>query len=122
MPTDSLSGLARRYFHAFVARERQFYEDTLAEDFTFSSPLDDHIDRAAYFERCWPNGDRMKSIEVEKTFENGAEVCVRYKAELTNGKVIRNTEILRFEGARLAEVDVYFGRTLREAPETGDRA
>jgi hypothetical protein len=64
----------------------------------------------------------MKSIEVERTFENGAEVCVRYKAELTNGKLIRNTEIFRFEGAKLAEVDVYFGRTLREAPDTGDRA
>lgn len=33
-----------------------------------------------------------------------------------SGKVIRNVEIFRFEGGKLAEVDVYFGRTVKEAP------
>lgn len=116
MPAETLSELARRFFAAFVARDRRVYEQGLADSFAFSSPLDDRIDKAAWFARCWPNGEAMAAIEVEETFERGNAVCVRYCATLKSGKVIRNVEIFRFESGKLAEVDVYFGRTVKEAP------
>lgn len=87
----------------------------LDERFTFSSPLDDRIHRAAYFARCWPNGRTLRRIAVEKIFEQGDEAFIRYEAESTTGKKSRNTEWFRFENGKLMEVQVYFGRDTRPA-------
>jgi hypothetical protein len=51
--------LVRKYYGAYQARNRKTLEDGLADDFTFTSPYDDKIDKATYFERCWPNSQRM---------------------------------------------------------------
>lgn len=107
--------LVRRYFTAYESRDRQVLEVMLDEGFTFSSPLDDRIHRAAYFARCWPNSRTMRRITVEKIFEQGDEAFVRYEAENTTGKKFRNTEWFRFENGRLMEVQVYFGRDTRPA-------
>lgn len=44
----------------------------LSDDFTFASPYDGGIDKAAFFERCWPNSKRITSHVVEKVAEDGA--------------------------------------------------
>ena len=46
--------LVQKYFTAFHARDRETVDALLDGGFTFSSPLDDKIDKACYFERCWP--------------------------------------------------------------------
>ena len=120
MATSAISAtpiahLVRRYFLAYETRDRQVLEDMLDEGFTFSSPLDDRINRAAYFARCWPNSRTLRRITVEKIFEQGGEAFVRYEAESTTGKKFRNTEWFRFENGRLMEVQVYFGRDTRPA-------
>jgi ketosteroid isomerase-like protein len=111
-----IADLVRLCYAAYETKDRKSLEDLIAGDFTFSSPQDDHIDRAAYFERCWPNSERIRAITIEKLFEQGGEAFVRYRSELNNGAVFRNTELLRFKDGKLVEVDVYFGRTLKEAP------
>lgn len=111
------SDLVRRCYRAYETKDRQSLEGLLAEDFTFTSPRDDHIDRAAYFERCWPNAGRFRAFRLEKLFEQGDEVFVRYEAELDTGARFRNIEFFRCRGDKIVEVDVYFGRTTREARE-----
>lgn len=113
--TTSITTLVRRYFSAYETRERQVLEEMLDERFTFSSPLDDRINRAAWFARCWPNSRTLRRITVEKIFEQGDEAFIRYEAESTTGKKFRNTEWFRFENGRLMEVQVYFGRDTRPA-------
>lgn len=113
--TTSVVNLVRRYFLAYETRDRQVLEDMLDEGFTFSSPLDDRISRAAWFARCWPNSRTLRRITVEKIFEQGGEAFIRYEAESTTGKKFRNTEWFRFEGGKLLEVQVYFGRDTRPA-------
>src|SRR5437868_155442 len=49
--------LARAAYGAYESGDRSVLEDLLAEDFTFYSPYDVGIDRATYFERCWPNAE-----------------------------------------------------------------
>jgi hypothetical protein len=115
MPTTSLADLARRYFAAYETKDRAAVDDLLSDDFTFTSPRDDHIGRAAYFARCWPNSANVRTIEIEKLCEHGAEVFICYRQELLTGAEFRNVELLRFAGGKLAAVDVYFGRTIREA-------
>jgi hypothetical protein len=40
------------------------------------------------------------------------EAFVLYDCETKEGETFRNTELLRFAGDKLEEIDVYFGRTL----------
>jgi hypothetical protein len=47
--------IARRCYQAYVDKDRSAIEKLVAEDFHFTSPLDNRIDRRTYFERCWPN-------------------------------------------------------------------
>ena len=111
----SIAHLVRRYFSACETRDRQALEGMLDEGFTFSSPLDDRINRTAWFARCWPNSRTLRRITVEKIFEQGNEAFIRYEAESATGKKFRNTEWFRFEGGKLVEVQVYFGRDTRPA-------
>ena len=101
--------IIRACYRAYETKERRVIEDLLADDFTFTSPDDVGIDRATYFERCWPNAKTMKAIRIEKLFENDNEVFVRYEAELTTGEKFRNTEFFRIEGETVKEVQVYYG-------------
>jgi ketosteroid isomerase-like protein len=50
--------IAGESYLAFAAGDRDFVEEHLSEDFTFSSPPDPMLDRVGYFERCWPGAGR----------------------------------------------------------------
>jgi hypothetical protein len=47
-------------------------------------------------------------VRVQAAAELGDEVFVTYEATRTDGSRFRNTEMLTFDGARLARVEVYF--------------
>jgi hypothetical protein len=116
MPTADLQELARKYFAAYVTKERWVVDGLLSDNFTFTSPYDDRIGRAAYFEKCWPNSAKIRTIAVEKLCGQGAEIFVRYRLELFGGAAFRNTELLRFDGDRIVDIEVYFGRTIKDGP------
>lgn len=114
MPGKNRSDLIRAYFAAFQTGDRPVMEAALTDDFTFTSPYDDAIDRAAYFKRCWPNSKLFQSMTVEKIGEDGNDVFVRYSCETLDGKTFRNTELHSFRGDRLRSVEVYFGASYRD--------
>jgi ketosteroid isomerase-like protein len=101
--------LARELYEAFAAGDRQVVEQLLAEDFTFYSPPDPGLDRAGYFERCWPNSETIESFEFVRLIEAGDEVIVTYESTKTDGRRFRNTEVLTFAGDRVRRAEVYFG-------------
>ena len=49
----SNTDVVRAAFAAYIAQDRQAAERLIADDFMFTSPQDDHIDREAFFERCF---------------------------------------------------------------------
>lgn len=100
---------ARNLYEAFAAGERETVEGMLTDDFTFSSPLDVGLDRAGYFERCWPGAGRGQTFEFLRLIEAGDEVVVTYELAAPDGKRGRNTEVLTFEGDRVRSAEVYFG-------------
>ena len=55
MNKDTSIAIARANYEAYVTKDRSAIEPLIAEDFHFTSPLDNRINRATYFERCWPN-------------------------------------------------------------------
>lgn len=114
MPT-SKSDLVRRCFDAYKTKDRRALEDLFAADFTFTSPYDDAIDKAAYFERCWPVSiERIKGHVLERIFEQGDEAFVTYQCLTKKGDEFRNTEFFVFAGEKVKHIDVYFGASYRD--------
>jgi ketosteroid isomerase-like protein len=101
--------IAKQSYLAYVRSDRAGNEAVIAEDFHFTSPLDNRIDRETYFERCWPNNEGITDFKFVRLIEDGDEVIVTYEATGTNGTVFRNTEILTIRDGQIAEVEVYFG-------------
>ena len=108
MATDR-SELARAMYRAWAASDREAIERILADDFAFSSPPDPSLDRAGYFERCWPNAGGVETFDFVRLIETGDEVVVTYEATRTGGARFRNTEVLTFAGDELTRAEVYFG-------------
>ena len=106
---SSVSQVIRKCYAAYQAGDRGAIEPLLSEDFTFTSPLDDHIDRAAYFSRCWPNSEQIRAFTIEKLFERGNEAFVLYELHPTKGDSFRNTEFFKLRGDKICEVQVFFG-------------
>jgi ketosteroid isomerase-like protein len=101
---------AREVYGAYESGDRAVVEARLTEDFIFFSPPDPGIDRATYFERCWPNADLIESFEFRRLVEVGDdEVLVTYESKKTDGNRFRNTEVLTFRGDRICRAEVYFG-------------
>ena len=92
------AALARACYDAFVSKDRASMEKLLAEDFHFTSPLDNRLDRAAYFARCWPNSVTIASFDFVHLVQEGERVFVTYEGGGTDGRRFRNTEIVTIRG------------------------
>lgn len=121
MHTSGAAELVRRYFSAYESQDRKAMEDLLGEDFTFTSPIDDHIDRARYFERCWPYSQISRRFRILNLVETDNEALVRYQCEFEGQGGFRSTEYFRIEGNKIREVCVYFGGDLAPAAGTATR-
>jgi ketosteroid isomerase-like protein len=105
------SDFIRALFAAYLSNDRTAVENSLTEDFRFTSPYDDEIGKATYFERCWRNSDWIERHEVEKILVEGNGAFVTYRCVAKGGKSFRNTEFFTFAGDRVRRIDVYFGAT-----------
>jgi ketosteroid isomerase-like protein len=103
--------LIRAIFLAYLSNDRGAVEAALTDDFRFTSPYDDNIDKATYFDRCWKNSDWIARHELEKILVEGDQAFVTYNCVAKSGKNFRNTEFFSFEGDRVKRIDVYFGAT-----------
>ena len=108
MPRDRLE-IVRECYGAYASGDREVVERLMSDDLTFFSPADPGIDRERYFERCWPNAERIGSFAFLRLIESGDEVVVTYECTKTGGGRFRNTEVLTFSGEKIARVEVYFG-------------
>jgi acyl-CoA thioesterase FadM len=60
-----------------------------------------------------PAIDRVRiAFDFKRIIDRDEEVVVTYEATKTDGKRFRNTEILTFDGEKIAVAEVYFGWNL----------
>jgi ketosteroid isomerase-like protein len=112
--------LARASYDAYVRKDRAAIEALIAQDFHFTSPLDNRIDRATYFSRCWPNSEQIADFRFIHLVPHGDKVFVTYEGRTHNGHAFRNTEILTVRDDQIVNVEVYFGWSLpHDAPAGG---
>jgi ketosteroid isomerase-like protein len=115
-----IASVARASYDAYVQKDRKVIEALIADDFHFTSPLDNHIDRATYFDRCWPNSEKIASFNFVRLVPDGNDVLVTYEGRTTDGQQFQNTEILTIRGSQIVNVEVYFGWSVpHDAPVGG---
>jgi ketosteroid isomerase-like protein len=106
--TNDNSAIARATYDAYVRKDRAAIEALIAEEFRFSSPLDNAINRESYFAICWPNSTNTRGFKFIHMVEHGEQVFVTYVGDSKQSR-FRNTEILTIRDGKIAEVEVYFG-------------
>ena len=117
--THDAVAVVRAAYEAYVTKDRAAIERLIADDFHFTSPLDNRIDRETYFARCWPNSDWIKGFDYINLVPDGKRVFVTYEGHSTKGNRFRNTEILSVDNGQIVEVEVYFGWSIPAQSETG---
>jgi ketosteroid isomerase-like protein len=117
--TDDPVAVARACYEAFSNKDRTAIEALLANEFRFTSPYDNRIDRAMYLARCWPNNERIAEFRFVHLVAHENRVFVTYEARQVDGRRFRNTEIVTVRGRQVTDVEVYFGWTLPHEARPG---
>ena len=118
MKNDPIT-IARNSYDAYVRKDRAALEALIAEDFHFTSPLDNRLDRSTYFARCWPNSQRISSFDYIHLVADGEFVFVTYEGSNVDGGRFRNTEILTVRDQQIVEAEVYFGWSIPHKASLG---
>ena len=104
-----VSVLIKAYFGAYESNNKKVIDELLSDDFRFSSPDDPDIDKATYFEKCWPFSAKAKFYKFEKLIEGDYEGFVQYECETITGNKFRNTEYFKIKDKEINRVEVYYG-------------
>ena len=105
----SAAEIVRACFVAYEDKDGRAIKELLSNDFVFSSPLDNKIDRQTYLNRCWPISKNVHDFKLVNLVESGSQVFVTYVSTLNTGKSFRNTEIFEVADGKIKSVEVYFG-------------
>jgi hypothetical protein len=111
-----------RYYRAFRDRDREALRAILTPGFRHVSSYGEWADRDAMIESIWPAVGQSWATNL-RIFGEGPEFMVRYEHETAPGgpyPPMSMAEYIRFEGDRIAEMEVYVGRELAGAPPAGE--
>jgi ketosteroid isomerase-like protein len=100
----------RKYYAAWEGKDWRPIDMLLVDDFTFTSPVDDHISKSTFKTRCWDTQNALiERLDLKRVVATGNEAFVLYVGHTTNGKTFRNVEYLRLKGEQVRAVECYFG-------------
>ncbi len=111
--------VVRRQFQAFNDDDRVAAAALIAEDFRFTSPIDNGIDRACYVARCWPGDYGMSDFRIERLIADGDTVVTIFDAKTKDGRRLRNAGTNRVRDGKIVEAECYFGWSLPHPAAAG---
>jgi hypothetical protein len=112
--------VAHASLQAYVDKNRELIESLIGEEFQFTCPIDNAIDRDTYFSRCWPYSDSMQSVNFIHGAEIGDCAFITYEIQTIKGERFRNTELHTVRNNKLISIEVYFGWAIPHPAEPGD--
>jgi ketosteroid isomerase-like protein len=101
--------VVRGVYTAYEKKDWNMLTSLFAPGFTFTSPVDNHIDLKEYKVRCWPNSANIKKFDIEKLVVDGDDVFVLYNGWNNSGKEFRNTEYFKLKDGKIKEFTCFFG-------------
>lgn len=103
--------IVRDYYAAWEKKDWRALDRLLTDNFTFTSPNDDHDTKSLYKSRCWtPNVNLIEHFDLQQIAGNGNDALVMYVASIKNGKKIENVEHLHLKDGKVESVRCYFGQ------------
>jgi len=104
------TAVVERFMASYRKQDLAAAEALAGDELVFTSPQDDHIDRATWFDKCFPTSDRFTSQEVKYLVQASDEdVFLMYEYELAAGGRYRNTELITVRDGQVVEIQVFFG-------------
>ena len=110
--TPQYEEVVRKWYKQWETTKKDWhpFDVLLADDFTFTSPLDDHISKSAFKAQCWDTQIAfVQRIDLKQVIGTGNDAFVMYVGQTTNGKAFRNVEYLRLKGEQVRAIECYFG-------------
>lgn len=101
--------IIKAWYTAWEKADWNLMTQILADGFTFTSPLDDHIKINAVKERCWPNAGKIKTIDVKQLIINGDAVFVIANGYTITGKYLRNCDYFTVKNGKITAYECFFG-------------
>ena len=103
--------IVRELQAAFDAQDPDAADRLVADDFSFTSPQDDHLDKAEWMRVCFPTADHFGSRTMLAVQELGADdVVAYYEYEVAeSGERYRNAEVLTVRDGQIVQTRVFFG-------------
>ncbi|MEP7067606.1 MAG: nuclear transport factor 2 family protein [Usitatibacter sp.] len=114
--------VVRACLQAYATQDRAALEALVAQDYRFTSPMDNALDRDAYFRICWPHSKDFAAFDIVHVVEDGERAFVTYEARMKSGHRFRNTEVITVRDGKLVQTEVYFGWDLPHKVKTGEHA
>ena len=112
-PTTALNApnltAVKGWYNAWLNKDWNSLTQVLADGFTFSSPLDDHINTKTVKERCWSNAYKMERADVEQVIVNGDNAIVIATGWTTGGKSFRNCDYFKLQNGKIMAYECFFG-------------
>ena len=103
----------RAYYDAFRSRDRGSLEDVLKPDMNHRSPFGSYDDRGEMLDAIWPSVGSVWAVELE-IFGEGPGYMVRYSHNVDPAST--HAEYIRFDGDRIAEIEVYLSKFPQSSP------
>ena len=103
-----------------VDKDRVAIERLIADDYHFTSPIDNSLDRETYFEVCWPNSKAMIGFDYIYQTEDRNRAFIVYEGRTDSGKAFRNCEVHTIRDGQLVASEVYFGWDLPHKVPNGE--
>jgi ketosteroid isomerase-like protein len=108
--TNTAIEIVEQCFAAYLMQDLETARQLVGEDFVFTSPQDDHLDRAGFFERCFPTSSRVRSQQILRiAAASEHDVFVMYEYELVAGGRFRTAELITVRDGHMVEEQVFFG-------------
>jgi ketosteroid isomerase-like protein len=100
----------RNYYAAWEKKDWDSLNILVANNFTFSSPVDDHISKSSFKTGCWDTqANLIERFDLKRVIANGNDAFVMYVCHTTSGKTFRNVEYFQFGDEKVEAVECYFG-------------
>ncbi|OAN34020.1 DUF4440 domain-containing protein [Microbacterium sp. H83] len=106
---SAATAVVQDFMRAFREQDRGAAERLMADDFDFTSPQDDHLDRDAWLRICFPTAGHFDAPATTlQLIEVDGLVLHRYEY-VVDGTRYRNVEALEVRDGAVHTVEVYFG-------------
>ena len=100
----------KAYYSGFETHNWSLVASQLADGFTFTTPINDHISLKEFKGNCWGTNRFTKKVHFIKMFQSGNDLILLVEINTTDNKIARNVDIYTFSGGKIKSIEVFFGR------------